>query len=308
MISRYLLGRLAQGVIVVFGAVTISFVLANVIGNPGDVIAGDDMDEEQRAALNARFGYDKPLVSRFISYVAGVARADFGISYRTNESALGQVAHVLPNTLVLVGATLILATVIALPLAIFSVQHREGIRDRVLRRTIGVLQGMPEFWLALMLILLLSVNLRLLPSFGFYGVSSLVLPSVALALPMVPTLFRVFRGQLLDVLKNDFVEAMRARGLSEQVILYRHALRNVVGTSTTFVALQFGHLIGGSIIVETIFSWPGLGNLTISAVQARDFVVVQAVIVVVAVFYVSLNLLADLVLLIADPRVRVGAS
>lgn len=308
MIVRYLLARLGQGIIVVFGAVTISFVLANVIGNPADVIGGDDMDEEQRAALNARFGYDQPLVSRFVSYVAGVARADFGISYRTNESALGQVAHVLPNTLVLVGAALILTTVIALPLAILSVQHREGIRDRVLRRTIGVLQGMPEFWLALMLILLLSVNLRLLPSFGFYGVSSLVLPSLALALPMVPTLFRVFRGQLLDVLKNDFVEAMRARGLSEQVILYRHALRNVVGTSTTFVALQLGHLIGGSIIVETIFSWPGLGNLTISAVQARDFVVVQAVIIVVAVFYVSLNLLADLVLLIADPRVRVGAS
>lgn len=308
MITRYLLARLGQGAVVVLGAITISFVLANVIGNPGDVIGGPYATEEQRADLNVRFGYDQPLVSRFVSYVAGVALADFGTSYRTNESALGQVAHVLPNTLVLVGAALILTTVIALPLAIFSVQHREGIRDRVLRRTIGVLQGMPEFWLALMLILLLSVKLRLFPSFGFDGVSSLVLPSVALALPMVPTLFRVFRGQLLDVLKNDFVEAMRARGLSEQVILYRHALRNVVGPSTTFVALQLGHLLGGSIIVETIFSWPGLGNLTISAVQARDFVVVQAVIIVVAVFYVSLNLLADLVLLIADPRVRVGAS
>ena len=308
MVWRYLLSRLWQGVVVLFGAVTISFVLTNAIGKPADVIGGPFMTAEQRAALNERLGYDRPLLPRFIDYLAGIARGDFGVSYRTNDSAIGEVLRALPNTLILVVTALALATVISLALAVFSATHREGGWDRALRRTIGILQGMPEFWLALMLILVFSVQLTLLPSFGFQGLASLALPVASLALPMLPTLFRVFRGELLDVMSGDFVEAMRARGLSERIIVYRHALRNMLGPSATFVALLLGTLIGGSIIVETIFSWPGIGNLTISSVSARDFAVVQSIIIVVAAFYVLLNLAADILVLVIDPRVRVGAA
>ncbi|MEU6644007.1 ABC transporter permease [Saccharomonospora sp. NPDC046836] len=308
MVRRYLLSRLLQGVIVLFGAVAISFVLTNVIGKPADVLGGPYLTEEQRAALNAELGYDRPLLPRFLDYLQGVATGNFGTSYRTDDSALALVLNALPNTLVLVLLALVVAVLIAISLATFSARHREHRLDRLLRRTIGVLQGMPEFWLALMLILIFSVQLALFPSFGFYSPSSLVLPAAALALPLVPTLFRIFRGQLLDVLSGDFVEAMRARGLSERLIVYRHALPNTTGPSATFIALQLGHLIGGSLIIETIFSWPGIGNLTISSVQARDFAVVQAVIIVVAAFYVLLNLAADLIVMASDPRVRVGVS
>jgi peptide/nickel transport system permease protein len=304
---RYVTGRLGQGLVVLFGAVTISFVLTNVIGSPADVIGGAFMPPDQRQALNARLGYDDPLFSRFVHYIAGIVHGDFGISYRTNDSAIAQVMTALPNTLVLVVSSLLIALALALGLAVFSVRHRESRRDRMLRRTIGVLQGMPEFWLSLMLILVFSVQLRVLPSYGFYSPSSLILPAVALALPMIPTLFRLFRGQLLDVMGRDFVEAMRARGLSETVVVYQHGLRNILGPATTLVALQLGNLIAGALITEVIFSWPGIGNLAFSAVQARDFAVVQAIIIVIAVFYVLLNLAADLVVLVSDPRVRRGS-
>ncbi|WP_020502552.1 ABC transporter permease [Sciscionella marina] len=308
MIKRYVLGRLAQGIIVLFGAVAISFLLTNVIGKPADVLGGDSLTPAQRAVLNAKLGYDRPMPERFLSFLEGVVTGDFGKSYRTDDSAIGLVLRALPNTLVLVLLAMALAVLIAVLLAIFSVRHRERRSDRLLRRVIGVLQGMPEFWLALMMILLFSVQLRLFPSFGFYSTSSLILPVVSLAIPMVPMLFRIVRGQLLDVLSGEFVDAMRARGLTERFILYRHVLPNTAGPSATFGALQLGHLIGGSLIVETIFSWPGIGNLTVSAVQARDFTVVQTVIIIVATFYVLLNLAADLIVLAADPRVRVGVS
>ncbi|MGI6877087.1 MULTISPECIES: ABC transporter permease [Amycolatopsis] len=304
MVTRFIINRLLQSVVVVFGAVVISFLLTNTIGRPADVIGGPQMTAEARAALNAELGYDKPLAMRFMHYLSGIFQGDFGNSYRTGSDAMGEVVTAFPNTLILVVLAILLAAALALMLTIFSARHRESRTDRFIRRTVGALQGMPEFWLGLMLILVFSANLQLLPSFGFYNLSSVVLPVVTLALPTVPTLYRVFRGQMLDVLGNDFVEAMRARGLSERVIVYRHALRNMLGPSVNFTALQLGYLISACVIVETIFSWPGIGNLMISAVLTRDFAVVQATIIMVAAFYVLLNLISDIFILVSDPRVR----
>ncbi|MEU3274244.1 ABC transporter permease [Saccharomonospora sp. NPDC006951] len=305
---RYLANRLGQGLVVVFGAIAISFVLFNVLGRPADIIGGPFMTPEDRAALNARLGYDRPLLDRFFHYITGIFRGDFGVSYRSSRNAIADVLAVLPNTIILVLSAILLAGLIALPLAIFSVRHRETLRDRFLRRSVGFLQGMPEFWLSLMLVLAFSVSIPLLPSFGFTQLSALVLPTLALALPIIPTFFRLFRGQLLDVLGNDFVEAMKARGLSGRVIVYHHGLRNMVGPAATFAALQLGYLLGGSLVVETIFSWPGIGNLAVSSITLRDFAVTQTIIIVIAVFYVVLNLVADLVVLTSDPRIRVEST
>lgn len=308
MITRYVANRLLQSVVVLFGAIAISFALTNLIGKPADVIGGAYMSQEQRDALNVRLGYDKPLLTQFVDYLKSVATGKFGISYRDSEPAAGHVLAALPNTVVLVVTAMLVAALIAMVLAVFSTRHREDRWDRALRRSIGMLQGMPEFWLALMLVLIFSVEFELLPSFGFTSASALILPAASLSLPIIPTLFRVFRGQLLDVMSGEMVQAMRGRGLSERVILYRHALRNIAGPSSTFAALQLGYLIGHCLIVESIFAWPGIGNLMVSSVQARDFAVVQAIIVVVAALFILLNLAADLVVLITDPRVRVGAS
>ncbi|WP_027932859.1 ABC transporter permease [Amycolatopsis thermoflava] len=308
MLYRYVGSRLGQSLIVLFGAVAISFALTNLIGKPSDVLGGPFMTADQRAALNAQLGYDQPVLPRFGNFLVNLVTGDFGVSYRSNENAMTVVMESLPNTLVLVLSALLLASAISLVLAIFSVRHREGVADRALRRSVGVFQGMPNFWLALMLILLLSVQVPLLPSFGFNEPAALVLPMLAMAIPIVPIQFRIFRGQLLDVMGKNFVEAMRARGLSERSIVYRHGLRNMVGPAVTLTALQLGYLIGGSLVVETVFSWPGIGNLVVSAVQARDFAVVQAIIIVVAAFYVLLNLVADVVVLLIDPRTRKGTA
>ncbi|GAB3009741.1 peptide ABC transporter permease [Amycolatopsis acidiphila] len=272
------------------------------------MIGGPFLPPDQRAALNASLGYDEPLVSRFWHYLKGLPTGDFGVSYRTNDGAIHGVLAALPNTLILVITAMAISCVAGLALALFSIRWRERLGDRIIRRTIGILQGTPEFWLGLMLILVFSVGLQWLPSYGFFGGPSLVLPAVALASPIVPVFFRLFRGQLLDVLRGDFVEGMRARGLSEPVIVYNHGLRNIVGRGATLMALQLGNLIAGDLIIEVIFSWPGIGNLAFSAVQARDFAVVQAIIVVVAAIYVLLNIAADLVLVVSDPRVRSVAS
>jgi ABC-type dipeptide/oligopeptide/nickel transport system permease component len=221
---------------------------------------------------------------------------------------MGQALTALPNTLTLVLTSLVLATCLSLSLAIFSVRHRESALDLLVRRSVSVLQGVPEFWLALMLILLFSVQAGIFPSFGYTTYSALVLPTIALAVPITPTLFRLFRGQLLDVMGASFVESMRVRGINDRAIVYRHVLRNILGPASTLIALQLGYLISGSVVVETIFSWPGLGNLLVSSIQARNITVVQAGLVLIAGFYIVLNLAADVIVISSDPRVRTGKS
>ncbi|HVV11194.1 ABC transporter permease [Amycolatopsis sp.] len=306
MTLRYFVTRILQGLVVVLGAVLISFLLTNVIGKPSDVIGGPFLTADQRAALNVQLGYDRPLFYRFMHYISRIFVGDFGVSYRTNQGAISSVLTALPNTLILVLVAIVVAVFVGLALAMLGARRPDMLGDRVVRRTIGVLQGVPDFWLGLMLILLFSVKLGKLPSFGFYGPSSIVLPAATLALPVIPIMYRLFRGQLLEVLSSEFVEAMHSRAISTNRIMFRHALRGILGPASNYIALQLGYLISGSIIVETIFSWPGIGNLVVSAVLARDFVVVQAIIIVVALFYVLLNLIADVIMFANDPRVRAG--
>ena len=200
-----------------------------------------------------------------------------------------------------------LACAVAIPVSILSVLRRESLADRTLRRGLALAQGVPEFWLALLLVLLFSVTLGWLPSIGASGLDSYVLPVLALSIPLMSTIVRIVRSHLLDVLGMDFVTALRAKGLTTREIVYRHALRNALAPFITFLALQLGWLVGGTILVENVFSWPGLGSLMVSATQVRDLTVIEASVVLVATAYVVLNLLADLAVAAIDPRVRMVA-
>jgi ABC-type dipeptide/oligopeptide/nickel transport system permease component len=305
----YLTSRLGQGAVVVFGALVISFLLGALAGDPADVIAGASglVTPEQKEAIREQLGYGDPLPVRFLQYVGDTLQADLGTSYRSGEPALGVVLTALPNTLLLVSGALLAAAAIAVPLSLWSALRRERLDDRWMRRALVVTQGMPEFWLALMLVLLFSVLLGWLPSIGFDGPSSMILPVAALAAPLVPTLVRLIRAQLLDVMQLEFVVALRAKGFSDLSIAARHGLRNVLPGMLTFLALQAGWLVGGTLVVESVFGWPGLGSLLLDAVQTRDLALVQAGVLVIALAYVVLNLAADLMVLALDPRVRVGA-
>lgn len=298
---RFLAGRVAQGAIVVLGAVTISFVLASVIGNPVDVFGGQ-LPPEQREAIVRELGYDRPLAERYAEYLGRVVQADFGTQYRTGESALTPVLRAAPYSALLVAVGLGVSLLAAAVLAAAAVVRRGGRLDRSLTVGAGAVQGVPDFLWGLVLVIVLSSQLGWFPSFGYTGPSSVVLPGLTLALVLTGPLFRLFRAQLLDVMGRDFVLALRAKGLSERAIVVRHGLRNIAVPTTTFLALQIGWLLGGSIIIEYLFAWPGLGTLLISSVQQRELTIMQATVVVVACAYVLLNLLADMVAVRIDPR------
>lgn len=303
---RYLRDRALQGIIVILGAIVISFVLANLSGNRADLLSGN-APPEQRAAVARELGLDRPIGERFVDYLGGVAQLDFGTSAITGTPAIREATTALPNTLLLVALAIAVAVSVSIPISVFSVLHPGHWFDRFARGLLMVLQGIPEFWLAILLTAVFSVQLGMLPSIDFTGVQSLILPVVALSVPLCPTMVRVLRGELLEVQEADFNTALRAKGLSDRYIVWRHGLRNAAPQFITLVALQIGWLIGGTLIVEVVFSWPGIGSLLQSAVSQRDLPVVESIVVVVAVAYVVLNLLADMLVIAIDPRIRSGA-
>lgn len=304
---RYAGSRLAQGVLVVLGAVIISFALINLSGNAVDAL-GTSLDPSTRAQLLSEYGLDRPLPERFGAYLVGAMHGDFGQSFRGTDSARGLVLNALPYTLLLVSISLVVACAVALPVALHSVLRRQSMADRLVRRGFMLMQGLPEFFIALLLVLVFAVNLGWLPSVGISGASSYVLPVIALSLPLLSTLTRLVRSQLLTVLGMDFVTALQARGISGGRIVLRHALRNALPPLITYLALQVGWLLGGTLIVEVVFGIPGIGQLAVSAAQQRDLNVVAAVVVIAASAYVVLNLVADLLVFMVDPRIRRPAA
>jgi ABC-type dipeptide/oligopeptide/nickel transport system permease component len=306
-VIRYLIGRIAQGVIVVAGAVAISFVLASLAGNPVDAIGTANLSPAARQALAHQYGFDLPFLQRFVRYFGDVLHGDFGHSFRSQQPATHLVLQALPYTLELVFAAMALACVVAVPVAVFSVLRRESRADRAIRRLLIVAQGLPEFWLALLLVLLFAVELAWLPSVGADTASSLVLPTLALSIPLFSTIVRLLRSQLLDIMGMEFILALRAKGLSDREIVLGHALRNAIAPVISFLGLQVGWLLGGTILVEVVFGWPGIGNLAVTATGNRDLAVIQTVVVFTAIGYVLFNLIADLLVLAIDPRVRATA-
>lgn len=301
--TRFVSRRALQGLAVVFGAVTISFILASLSGNAIDA-RYTNLDAETRAELVAEYGYDKPILERYGDFLTDVVRGDFGPTTGAAGSPLEQVFTALPYTLTLVFAAIAVAAAVALMTATFGVVRRASRADVIVRRTFLLLQGIPEFFLGLVLVLVFAVQLGWLPSFGATSAASYVLPVIALATPLISTLTRLLRAQLLEVLGSDFIVALRARGLTERRIVLRHGLANVAPPLVTYLALQMGWLIGGTIVVEVVFGIPGIGALAVTAAQAKDMATIQAIVVVVAIGYVVLNLVADLIVLAIDPRVR----
>ncbi|HZV74380.1 MAG TPA: ABC transporter permease [Conexibacter sp.] len=300
---RFIATRVVQGLLVVFGAATISFLLTSVSGNAVDA-RYSNLDAATRARLIHQYGYDQPLPVRYVHYLGNLLHGDFGPSSSVSSSPLARVGNALPYTLTLVGCAIVLATLIAVAVATYGAIRRESRVAVGLRRTFMALQGIPEFFVGLVLVLVFAVQLGWLPSFGANDASSYVLPVAALTIPLISTLTRLMRSQLLDVLGRDFVVALRAKGLTQRQIVLRHGLRNSAPPLITYLALQLGWLLGGTLIVEVVFGIPGIGSLVVASAGVRDVATVQAVVVVVAIGYVALNLLADLAVYAIDPRIR----
>lgn len=306
--TSYLLRRLGFTVFVVWGALSLIFVILRLVpGDPAVVYVGPTATVEQLEAARERFGLDEPVPLQYLRFLGSAARLDFGTSYRLGRSASGLVIERLPASIELALASTVLAVVLGLPLGVMAAVRHGTAVDRVITRASLVGQSLPQFWVGLMLILVFARWLQWLPSAGVGSWQHLLLPTVSLALPFLSMVVRLSRSGLLDVLSQEYVRVARSKGLSERVVLYKHAVRNMLLPLVTVVGLQVATLIGGAVIVETVFAWPGVGRLLIDAVRNRDYPVIQAATAVIALVFVLLNMFVDVLYSLLDPRVRLEA-
>ena len=305
--TAYILRRLVFSLFVLWGAVTIVFLAIRVApGDPAQLMLGAEASPQALAALRQRLGLDKPIVVQYVEYLAQAARLDLGISLRLDQPALQAVGERLGATTRLALAAMLLAILISFPLGIAAALHQDGPIDRLVSIVSLFGQAAPSFWIGIMFILVFARQLRLFPSAGAETAQHLILPALTLALPLVGILTRLVRSGMLDVLREDYIRTARAKGLAEQTVLRRHALMNMLIPVITVVGLQAGHLLGGTVIVETVFAWPGVGRLLVEAISNRDYPLVQAAILLITSGFILINFLVDLSYGYLDPRVRLG--
>ena len=300
----YLISRLAQTALVVALALTAVFFMVRLSGDPVLLFLPMDIQAKDLNEFRQRLGFNDPLLVQYGRFVSGALRGDFGESLRYKQDALTLVLERLPATLGLAAAALALTFCLAVPIGVISAVRRGSALD-FLGMTLAVLgQAVPGFWLGLMLIYVFSVRLGWLPTGGTGGLAHLVMPCIVLAAFYAARMARLTRSSVLDILNEEFVLTARAKGLAELGVIGKHALKNAAIPIVTLAGLETGQLLGGAVIAETIFAWPGVGRLTVQALQNRDFPVVLAAVFVISVSYTLINLLVDLLYGWLDPRTR----
>jgi peptide/nickel transport system permease protein len=302
----YLASRLAQTVLVVFLALTAVFFMARLGGDPVLLFLPTDIQAKDVEEFRQRLGFNDPLVVQYARFVGGALRGDFGESLRYRRDAMGLVLERLPATLLLAATAVGLTLVVAVPVGVLSAVRRNTLVDHLGTVATVLGQAVPGFWLGLMLIYLFSVQLRWLPTGGTGTVAHLIMPSVVLAAFFSARIARLTRSALLEALGEDWVLTARAKGLGETRVIGKHTFRNSAIPIVTLAGLEIGQLLGGAVITETIFAWPGLGRLTVQALLNRDFPVVLAAVFVTSVTYTMINLAVDLLYGWLDPRVGSG--
>ena len=307
--KRHVLIRVLSLVPLWLGISVLAFLLSNLApGDPATALAHRLSDippsEEQIAAIRREYRLDDPLPARYARWLFAVARGDLGRSYRTKEPVIKELVLRFPATLQIACAALAVAIVVGLPLGVVAAARRGSWVDHSAR--VGALLGasLPSYWLGYLLILLFAITLGWLPVAGAEGAGAAVLPSVTLGLGTAATLARLTRSSLIETLHEDFIRAARAKGLTERAVIWRHALRGALIPVVTILGIAFGHLLGGAVIVETIFAWPGIGKLVVDSIHDRDYPMIQGFVLFMGFVFTFLNLLTDLSYLWIDPRIR----
>ena len=296
-----------QAAIATFGVVTLVFFVMHLSGDPTLLLAPEGASAEQIAQLRHLLGFDQPLYLQYLGYLGTLAHGDLGQSLVQRLPVSLILFSRLPYTLALAAGSLAVVLAIGIPAGIAMAVWRGGMVEKLLSAFVLAGQSLPTFWSGVLLILLFGVTLRWLPTSGAEGFSSLIMPSIALGAVAMSTFARMTRISVLDELGRDYVNAARARGLSMRGAVIRHVLRNAAIPVITITALEIGNLLAGAVIVETVFAWPGIGQLAMQSIQARDILVVQAIVLFVSLTYIALNLMADLAYTVVDPRIR-GAA
>jgi peptide/nickel transport system permease protein len=301
----FFLSRLARSMLVLLGVMLVTFTLVQLTGDPTSALLGPDAPRQEIERARHELGFDQPIPVQFASYIARIAQGDFGRSFSFRQPALPLILERLPATLLLASAAMLVNLLISVPLGVISAVRRGSWVDWLGTALVFAGQSMPVFWLGIALILVLSLQLRLLPPSGF-GPVNLIMPALVLGLHGAAYQTRLLRSAMLEVLSQDYLRTARSKGLPQRVVIIRHALRNALITLVAASGVQFAVLMGGSIIVETIFAWPGVGSLAVLAIHSRDVNLVVSTAFVFAVFILAVNMLVDLSYGWIDPRVRVG--
>ena len=297
------LARLAATMLVI--STVVFFVLRVIPGDPASVVAGLDTTPEELAAIRARLGTDRPVPAQYVDWLWDMLRLDLGTSLISGQPVLSLIAQRLPLTLALAGMGFAISLAIAVPLGILSAVKRWSVWDYAGMLVAQLGMALPGFWLGILLLLLFAVTLRWFPLFGSGTLAHLVLPSVALGAARGAVLLRLTRSSMIEELSKDYAMAVRAKGMPPSVVNYRHALRNALLPVITVAGLQLGYMLGGAIIIEQVFSLPGLGRLFLSAIYQRDFPLIQGGIVFVAFIFSCINFAADILYSVVNPRIKV---
>jgi peptide/nickel transport system permease protein len=301
--TAFLIKRLAQAVIVVVAVVFIVFIMMFLTGDPALLLLPPDASRADIEQFRHQMGFDRPLWEQFFSFAGNLLQGDFGRSWRFQAPALPLVLERFPATIELALTALMCSLIVAIPLGVLSAVRRNTIFDGLAMVFALIGQSTPAFWLGIMLILVFAVQFGMFPTSGREGLDSLVLPAVTLGLTLAGRNARLVRSSMLEVLNEDYVRTARAKGLSERRVIGKHALKNALLPVLTVVGLELGHLLGGAVVVETVFAWPGIGLLAVQSVLNRDYPVVQAIIIISALVFVLTNLLIDILYTWLDPRI-----
>ena len=303
--ARYILKRLLIGVLVVLCVSLVIFgILQAMPGDPVELMTSPRVSQAKVAEIRARWGLDQPPVVQYFYWLGNVLTGNFGVSITTGQAVTYLIAQRLPYTLMLTGVAIVVEYAIAIPLGLFAAVHKAGPFDRAMNVIMVVLWSMPGFWLGVLLIMLFSIRLGALPISGYSGPVSMILPVLTLALPNLAQTFRLTRSEVLDVLDARYVKTATAKGLLRDKVLVRHVLRNALIPVTVTFFLSLPWLIGGAVVVENVFAWPGMGQLLWTGIQKQDFPIVQGIVFVISILTVICNLIGDVVSGLLDPRIR----
>lgn len=310
--GKYLVRRFLTIFIVLWAVATLTYLLVHI--SPGDAAeliiiqtyGPEAVSPENLQAVSQKFDLDRPFIVQYGDWLVGVFTGNLGISYKYNAPVADMLAARLPNTVYLGVISLLISIVLGIPFGIISAIHRNGVIDHITRLVTLFLSSFPGFWVGLMLVVVFAIQLKMFPTSGMNRVDSVVLPAITLSIGTTASITRMMRTSMLDVLGQEYITVARAKGLARRRIVFTHALRNALPPIITVIALSVGHILGGAVVIETIFAWPGVGDLFNNAVLAKDIPMMEGCVLLIAFGYAFANLVADIVYACIDPRVKRG--
>ena len=305
--KRYALRQVLQLAVVIVGISMLAFSILHVIGDPVTLLLPQNAGKEEYARYNKLLGLDKPIYVQYWRFASRAVQGDFGKSWYADTPAFKLVLERMLPTLYLTTAGLVTALLIALPLGILAALKQHSFVDSLCTMAAVAGQAMPIFWLGIMLIIIFAVQLRLLPASGYGTWQHFLMPAFTLGAFLAPITMRLVRSGVIEIMNMEYIKTARAKGLAERLVVIKHAFRNACIPVITVLGLQFGQLLGGAVITETVFAWPGVATLTVDAIRNQDFPVVQCAVVLLALIIVAVNFLVDMIVGLIDPRIRVGA-